>query len=129
MLVPWALAAVIAVGSAIAGTLIFLGSAARRSKLAMIFGGFVLAARYAGGVPEISRWQAPRARRHRTRRASHSTPAGSRRTGGTPAGVQDRGITIPVAARLRRLPPANVRNASGVTTRRSNDRVASMHVL
>ena len=44
---------------------------------------------YAGGVPEISRWQAPKARRHRFRGAkTHPTPEGSWRGAGTPAGVR-----------------------------------------
>src|SRR4051812_43274109 len=43
---------------------------------------------------------------------------GSRSRSGTPAGVQFGGAHYPVAARLRRLPPANLQHASGVTESR-----------
>ena len=64
---------------------------------------------------EISRWQAPTARSHRTRSPFRSDPGRGRgRPSSTPAGVQILGIWNPVAARLRRLPPANLLHASGV---------------
>jgi hypothetical protein len=70
---------------------------------------------HAGGVTNISRWQAPKASRHRIKSPSPPTPAGV--TEGAPAPhpgcdiCEDR---YPVVAHLRCLPPANVRNASGV---------------
>jgi hypothetical protein len=74
----------------------------------------------AGGVTEISRWQAPKARRHRFDGDHNSHPgrgAGERQhvaasADATPAGVGFQFWTFPVAARLRRLPPANLRHAS-----------------
>jgi hypothetical protein len=70
---------------------------------------------HAGGVADISRWQAPKARSHRTQSSFPSDPGRGRgRRSGTPAGVRILGGSHPVAARLRRLPPANFPNASGV---------------
>ena len=72
-------------------------------------------AMHAGGVAEISRWQAPKgAPPPDPSGILTSTPAGSRTALRHPAGVRYCGDHDPVAARLRRLPPANFQHASGV---------------
>ena len=76
---------------------------------------------HAGGVLEISRWQAPKARRHRIGVQCHTTPEGSR----TPAPRRGAMIDhlLPGAARRWRLPPANLQHASGVPVLHAGKRV------